>query len=104
MGKTGRRPRRRTPMPRTAFTAFVEQHVFLMLVGKGELSPGVQEVVSKVTKDEYYPDYVKKMERARQLVDTARKELSTHLIDEEVSQDEILRYIKEHYLFDALQE
>ncbi|MBE2198400.1 MAG: hypothetical protein IAE79_07290 [Anaerolinea sp.] len=100
--KVGRRPRRSTPMPRTTITAFVEQHVFLMLLGKGELSPGLQELVSTVSKDIRYPQYVKTMELAREMVVTARNGLG--LDDDESSQGEILRYIKDNLLQNKLRE
>lgn len=49
-GKTGRRPRRGTPMPTTSFSAATDELTFLILLGKGSLSSGVQEAVQQLVR------------------------------------------------------
>ena len=47
-GKTGRRARRGTPMPTTSVSAATDELVFLILLGKGGLSTGIQEAVQQL--------------------------------------------------------
>ena len=81
-------------MPRSTFTAFVEQHVFLLLLGDGELSPGVQRAVAKLAGLD--DDGTAVMTRARELV-AVEKAAVPGDDDDEATQAAVLRYIRAHW-------
>ena len=94
--RLGRRPRRKTPMPRSSFTAFVEQHVFLLLLGDGELSPGVQRSIKRLV--EVDEEMAEVMERAKEIVANSREKLGEQ--GDEVTQTALLRDAKDFIWLD----
>jgi hypothetical protein len=71
--KAGRRARRGTPMPTTSFSASVEELVFLILLGKGSLSPGVQDAIQRLVESD--EEAAALMEQAKRLIADAEQHL-----------------------------
>lgn len=93
--RAGRRPRRASPMSRSSFTAFVEQHVFLLMFGDGELSGGVQRAVKRFV--ECDEEAAETMKRAQRMVERARGQVGPTPDGEPVEQEDLLRYIKDNW-------
>lgn len=93
----GRRPKYRSPMPRSAFTARPDHIIFYLLLSGNEktVSAGVQTAVSRlVAKDKAA---AAKFEQAKWMTDQAERELVAEVGDnEEVTQDAVLRHVLEH--------
>ena len=92
--RAGRRARRGTPMPTTSFSASVEELVFLILLGKGSLSPGVQDAIQRlVAQDE---EAAALLAQAKRLIADAEQ----HLEKDEygrVPQKKTYLYISQNY-------
>lgn len=90
--RAGRRPRRATPMARSAFTAFAEHHIFLLLLsGRGEMSDGVRRAIDRLVElDDEAEDA---MAQAKKLVELAKAELG-----EDASQHDVVTRIKDDWL------
>lgn len=71
--RRGPRPRRGSPMPTTSFSATAEELVFLILLGNGALSSGVQESVRLLV--EMSSDAAAMMDEARRLIAEAENKL-----------------------------
>ncbi|MCO5181146.1 MAG: hypothetical protein M9896_13985 [Candidatus Promineofilum sp.] len=90
----GRRPRRGSPMPATTITASAEEMTFLMLLGDGPLSRGVQTAVNRLAKVD--PEAAALMRQSiwiRQRVETLLKAQN-----KEVGQSDIYKYVTENFL------
>ena len=89
--RVGRRPRRKSRMPKTAFTAFVEYHIFFYLMSgpNREMSMGVRTAVNRLVSVD--DEAEKMMERAEQIVNQVREQLGG-----EADQTEVLNYVKDH--------
>lgn len=93
--RPGRRPRRGSPMPRTGFTAFPEQHLFYILlsgqqrsVSAGvQLAPSIMADLSQAHKSIF--------DKAKWMTARARALLEEDT-DEEVTHDDVYHYIRTH--------
>lgn len=94
MSRVGRRPRRGTRMPATTITAATEELVFLMLMGDGNASLGVQKAVG-LLKD--VDGMVGVMRQAVWMRDQAEAVLRKDGSGEEVQQVDMYKYITANY-------
>lgn len=97
----GRRPRRDSPMPTTSISASAEEMTFLILLGEGPLSRGVQKAVNRLAKID--PEAAEMMRQSiwiRQRAETILKKQN-----KKVGQIDIYRYVAENFqdLLDELQ-
>lgn len=88
--KVGRRPRRGTPMPNTAITAAVEELVFLMLMGDGTISQGIQRSISRLVDSD--PESAARMRQVVEIRDRAVK-----VLGEDATQKQLYSYITANY-------
>lgn len=95
MSKAGRRSRGGTPAPSTAVTGTVEELIFLMLMGGGTLSQGMQLVIRRIIKDDEEADGM--MRQAIWMRDKVAELLQKEGSKEQVAQRDIYRYITSHY-------
>lgn len=90
--RAGRRPRRATPMARSAFSAFAEQHIFLMLQSRNsEMSDGLRTTITQLVKQD--EEAAATMKQALAMVALAKNELG-----EDATQDEVVAHIKANWL------
>lgn len=92
MSKVGRRPRRGTRMPSTAITAAVEELAFMMLLGEGTASQGVQKSVG-LLKESHEP----LMRQAMWMRDQAEEALKKESPGKEVQQTDMYKYVTGNY-------
>lgn len=93
--RPGRSPRRGSPMPRTGFTAFPEQHLFYILLSghQRSVSAGVQLAPDILA--QHSPEHMAMYEKAKWMTRQAREILEGET-DEEVTHDDVYRYIRDH--------
>lgn len=94
MGRVGRRPRRGTRMPATAITAAVEELVFLMLLGDGNASKGVQHAVGLLKDGE---ETAGVMGQAIWMRERAEEALRKKNPGEEAQQVDMYKYVTANY-------
>ncbi len=94
MSKVGRRSRRGTRMPSTAITAAVEELVFLMLLGDGTASRGVQESVTLLKAADGTAGLMRQAIWMREQAEEALRKVDS---DEEVQQIDMYKYITANY-------
>lgn len=92
--KPGRRSRYATPSPSTSFSASVEELVFLILLGHGALSAGVQEAVRVLV--ETSDEAAGLMAEARRLIALAEQNLERDEFGRVPQRDTYL-YISRNY-------
>lgn len=92
MSKVGRRPRRGTRMPSTAITAAIEELVFMMLLGDGTASLGVQRSVGLLKES-----HELQMRQALWMRDQAEEVLKKENPEVEVQQTDMYKYVTGNY-------
>lgn len=92
MSKVGRRPRRGTRMPSTAITAAIEELVFMMLLGDGTASLGVQRSVGLLKES-----HESLMKQSLWMRDQAEEVLKKDNPGAEVQQTEMYKYVTGNY-------
>lgn len=97
--KVGRRPKRRSPMIRSAFTVFEEQVLFLLLFGEGSVSGGVRRAIEQLLELEEEGEANETMRQARWMVRQARADLG-----EGATQKDVWDYLRNGDTFRDLAE
>lgn len=93
--KIGRRARYGTRMPSTAITASAQELTFLILMGEGTLSQGIQKSVGRLVAGD--PEAGELMRQAIWMNERAEELLRGNNAREEVKQTDAYRYIVDHY-------
>ena len=93
--RPGRRPRRGSPMPRTAFTAYPETALFYILLSghQRSVSAGVQ--VAPDVLAVHSAEHKALLDKAKWMARRARNILEGET-DEEVTHDDVYRYVRDH--------
>ena len=91
----GRRPRRGSPMPTTSISALAEEMIFLMLLGDGPLSRGVQKAVNRLVKID--PEAAEMMRQSVWMRQRAEQILQDQNKDKTVEQAAIYRYVTKSF-------
>ncbi len=92
----GRKARKGSPMPKTAFTALPEEIFFYRLYSgtSNTVSAGVQKAVKKLA--ELDNEAKENLKQAQWIANKARQELE-HEITEQVNNEMIFKYVDTHF-------
>ena len=94
MTKRGRRPRGHTPMPSTTITALVEELTFLIAIGDGAASMGVQKVIGRLV--ELDEEAAESYKQATWMRDRAEEELKKQHSGD-LKQTDVYKHISANY-------
>lgn len=91
--KTGRRPKSGSRMPSTAISAPVEDLIFLMLLGDGEVSGGIRQAIGRLQKEEDGAARMRQAARIRGRIEAILKADG----NQDVKQVDIYRHVTQHF-------